>query len=103
MVRTLGPQAALIECRPETGRTHQIRVHMASIGHPLIGDALYGGLQPRGHLTSAALKEAVRGLSRHALHAFLIGFSHPIEPRRLRFTSEIHMELKALMNFLEAV
>ncbi|MBO9651769.1 MAG: RluA family pseudouridine synthase [Variovorax sp.] len=63
-----------VRCTLETGRTHQIRVHMASIGHPLVGDALYGG-------TEAA------GLTRQALHAFRLGFVHPVTGRHMEFKS----------------
>jgi 23S rRNA pseudouridine1911/1915/1917 synthase len=70
-----GGLASLIECRPMTGRTHQIRVHMAMIGHPLIGDAVYSGRQRRCLCSSASV--ALASFRRHALHAFLIGFDHP--------------------------
>lgn len=70
--------ASLITCRLETGRTHQIRVHMAHIGHPLIGDGIYGG----GFRTKAALlapeaRKIVDSFSRQALHAAVLGFKHP--------------------------
>jgi 23S rRNA pseudouridine1911/1915/1917 synthase len=64
----------VVRCTLETGRTHQIRVHMASIGHPLVGDALYGGA------------EAV-GLKRQALHAFRLGFVHPVTRKQMQFVS----------------
>ena len=71
-------QVSLIECRLETGRTHQIRVHMAHIGHPVLGDKLYGtGMKSRAvHLTEAQ-KTALDGLNRQALHAAALGFEHP--------------------------
>jgi len=64
----------VVRCTLETGRTHQIRVHMASIGHPLVGDALYGGAP------------AV-GLSRQALHAFRLAFVHPVTHEAMEFRS----------------
>ena len=72
------PVASLVECRLETGRTHQIRVHLAGIGHPVIGDRTYGA----GFATKVALlPEPARGLAaafpRQALHAYLLGFEHP--------------------------
>ena len=71
-------QVSLIECRLETGRTHQIRVHMAHIGHPVLGDKLYGtGMKSRTvHLTEAQ-KTALDALDRQALHAAALGFEHP--------------------------
>nr|WP_256330152.1 RluA family pseudouridine synthase [Variovorax sp. YR216] len=63
-----------VRCTLETGRTHQIRVHMASIGHPLVGDALYGGAE-------------AAGLTRQALHAFRLGFVHPVTGRDMQFQS----------------
>ncbi|MGB1107065.1 MAG: RluA family pseudouridine synthase [Parvibaculales bacterium] len=71
-------QVSLIECRLETGRTHQIRVHMAHIGHPVLGDKLYGtGMKSRAvHLTEAQ-KTALEALDRQALHAAALGFEHP--------------------------
>jgi 23S rRNA pseudouridine1911/1915/1917 synthase len=65
-------QGCVVRCTLETGRTHQIRVHMASIGHPLVGDTLYGG-------TAAA------GMARQALHAFRLGFVHPVTKQALEF------------------
>lgn len=78
--------ASLITCRLETGRTHQIRVHMAHIGHPLIGDGIYGG----GFRTKAALlapeaREAADFFGRQALHAAVLGFAHPRTGEVLRF------------------
>jgi len=78
--------AALLDCRLETGRTHQIRVHMAAIGHPLIGDRTYGA----GFATKAALlPEPARALAeafpRQALHAWLLGFKHPATAAEMRF------------------
>ena len=78
--------ASLLECRLETGRTHQIRVHMAHIGHPVIGDHDYG----RAFLTKAnrlaePLKDMVRGFPRQALHARLLAFRHPTSDELMRF------------------
>ncbi|ODN68574.1 RluA family pseudouridine synthase [Methylobrevis pamukkalensis] len=94
--------ASLVECRLETGRTHQIRVHMAEIGHPLLGDPVYG----RGFLTKANLlpEEAgaqVRAFPRQALHAFLIAFAHPVTGDILRFESPIPQDMRELIGGLD--
>jgi 23S rRNA pseudouridine1911/1915/1917 synthase len=87
--------AALVECRLETGRTHQVRVHMASIGHPLIGDPVYG--RP-GKTHSKLLKEL--GFHRQALHAAELGFTHPVTGRRLSFSSAMPPDMQELFNAL---
>jgi 23S rRNA pseudouridine1911/1915/1917 synthase len=87
--------AALVECRLETGRTHQVRVHMASIGHPLIGDPVYGR---SGKTHGKLLKEL--GFSRQALHATELGFTHPVTKRRLSFASAMPPDMQELFNAL---
>ena len=95
-----GDAAARLTCRLETGRTHQIRVHMAWAGHPLIGDPVYGRrTAPRG-LTEAA-QEAVRAFPRQALHAATLGFEHP-DGRRMRFDSDPPDDLAHLIDTLRA-
>ena len=99
------PAASMVECRLETGRTHQIRVHMAHIGHPLLGDPTYG--QGRRFLSEEAAKgqahvrQAVASLTRQALHAYVLGFEHPISGKMLRFESELPKDLRKLHHFLE--
>ncbi|HVB89698.1 MAG TPA: RluA family pseudouridine synthase [Beijerinckiaceae bacterium] len=83
-----GPRASLLRCRLETGRTHQIRVHMAHIGHPVIGDPIYAsGFRTKAELLSAPARAALDALGRQALHATLLGFPHPLTGEILRFES----------------
>lgn len=87
--------AALVECRLETGRTHQVRVHMASIGHPLLGDPVYGRLRP---VHRPALQEL--GFQRQALHARTLGFLHPVGQEKLTFESPIPSDIQELISLL---
>ena len=92
---TVLSDAALAECRLETGRTHQVRVHMASIGHPLLGDSVYGGI-PKTH--RRLLNDL--GFHRQALHAAELGFVHPVTKRRLSFASAMPPDMQELFNAL---
>ncbi len=95
------PVASLLECELETGRTHQIRVHLAKIGHPLLGDETYGkGFQSRASRLSPAAREALKVLGRQALHAYLLGFMHPASGKGLRFESN---PPKTLANLIGAL
>jgi 23S rRNA pseudouridine1911/1915/1917 synthase len=87
--------AALVECRLETGRTHQVRVHMASIGHPLLGDSVYGGV---GKTHRKPLQEL--GFHRQALHAAGLGFIHPVTKNRLSFESGMPADMQELFSAL---
>jgi 23S rRNA pseudouridine1911/1915/1917 synthase len=88
--------AALVECRLETGRTHQVRVHMASIGHPLLGDPVYG------RSPTKRLQELLKSLNfrRQALHAAVLGFTHPVSGHRLSFESPIPNDMQELFKGL---
>jgi 23S rRNA pseudouridine1911/1915/1917 synthase len=92
---TVLSDAALAECRLETGRTHQVRVHMASIGHPLLGDSVYGGI-PKTH--RRLLNDL--GFHRQALHAAELGFVHPVTKHRLSFASAMPPDMQELFNAL---
>jgi 23S rRNA pseudouridine1911/1915/1917 synthase len=95
--------ASLIRCRLETGRTHQIRVHMAHIGHPLLGDLTYGsGFASSQSKLSKSAQQALKELHRQALHAALLGFEHPIDFKKLRFESPLPPELQALLLALQS-
>jgi 23S rRNA pseudouridine1911/1915/1917 synthase len=87
--------SALVECRLETGRTHQVRVHMASIGHPLLGDPVYGRSRPG---TRDVLKRL--GFERQALHAARLGFIHPVDSRTLSFDSRMPDDMQELLSAL---
>jgi 23S rRNA pseudouridine1911/1915/1917 synthase len=81
--------ASLIECRLETGRTHQIRVHMGHIGHPLLGDQLYGsGFATKASRLPETARDALAALGRQALHAAVLGFEHPVTGEEVLFESE---------------
>ena len=90
-----GKDSALVECRLETGRTHQVRVHMASIGHPLVGDPVYGR---SGKTHGKLLKEL--GFHRQALHAAELGFIHPVTKSRLSFASPMPPDMQELKRAL---
>ena len=91
------PAAAMIECELETGRTHQIRVHLAKAGHPLLGDSVYGaGFQSKAALLPQKAQAALTALNRQALHAFRLAFSHPATGKLLSFESKLPKELVSL-------
>src|SRR5947199_1584349 len=87
--------AALVECRLETGRTHQVRVHMASVGHPVLRDPVYGR---SGKTHGKILKELQ--FNRQALHATELGFTHPVSKHRLSFSSPMPPDMQELFNAL---
>ncbi len=93
--------ASLIECRLETGRTHQIRVHMTSIGHPLVGDQTYGRARPAG-IPAEARKDVI-AFPRQALHAYLLGFMHPHTKDRHTYRSGMPRDINALVSILEQI
>jgi 23S rRNA pseudouridine1911/1915/1917 synthase len=96
----LGP-ASLVACRLTTGRTHQIRVHMTSIGHPLLGDSVYGaGFKTKAAQLGEGAKAALANLGRQALHASILGFEHPVTAETLRFESPLPQDLSKLIKAL---
>jgi 23S rRNA pseudouridine1911/1915/1917 synthase len=84
------PVCSLVECRLETGRTHQIRVHLSAVGHPVVGDATYGGS-----------RESIK-VDRPFLHATTLGFDHPVTGERMSFTDPLPAVLQAVLDELDA-
>jgi 23S rRNA pseudouridine1911/1915/1917 synthase len=82
------PLLSLLECKLETGRTHQIRVHLAAIGHPIVGDGTYGGSRDQ------------IALPRPFLHAGMLGFDHPVTGERLQFEEPLPAELREVLDHL---
>lgn len=102
--RILPPLASVIECELETGRTHQIRVHMAHLGHGIIGDPNYGRAMRSGQMPDNALREALqylRAFPRQALHASHLGFDHPITREAMEFNSPLPADMESLIKGLE--
>lgn len=101
VIRPVGSIAALVDCHLFTGRTHQIRVHMKSIGHPLIGDPVYAA-----HMTARKIKDPVirgdlRTYNNQALQAYKLGFIHPITSEQVRFEAKISNNINYLINKIE--
>jgi 23S rRNA pseudouridine1911/1915/1917 synthase len=110
LVETFGdparPFASLIECRLETGRTHQIRVHLTHIGHPLIGDPSYGKSRqaPRAKTPEEEVAfAAAAGFPRQALHAYILGFQHPTLHKTVRFESDWPADMAGLIKALRGL
>jgi len=102
LLRPLGRAASLVECRLATGRTHQIRVHMAAIGHPVVGDPTYGRMTASpSRVLSEGTRKVVQGFHRQALHAYLLGFKHPGSQAPVRWEAELPSDMRDLMQVLE--
>jgi 23S rRNA pseudouridine1911/1915/1917 synthase len=103
VLKSFGLGAALVECRLLTGRTHQIRVHMTKLGHPLIGDPVYGKptAARRGRLPQPG-RQAAEAFPRQALHAALLGFNHPRTGKPLVWQSELPADFRKLEQSLQA-
>jgi 23S rRNA pseudouridine1911/1915/1917 synthase len=91
----------LVELRLETGRTHQIRVHLSEQHWPIVGDPVYGHGSRGQALADGQLRQLVKQLSRQALHARLLGFEHPASGRYLEWTSPLPADFQAILDYLE--
>jgi len=103
-LRSFPPFATLLECRLETGRTHQIRVHMAHIGRSIIGDPLYGRAPRAGQMpdvTARTCLAQLRSFRRQALHAAHLGFAHPVTGEALGFTSQLPDDMQTLIQIMD--
>jgi 23S rRNA pseudouridine1911/1915/1917 synthase len=95
------PVASLIACTLDTGRTHQIRVHLAHIGHPILGDETYStGFKTKASLLSPPARDALAALGHQALHAYRLAFTHPVSGELMEFQSELPADLRRLRDVL---
>lgn len=93
---------ALLSARLETGRTHQVRVHASAVGHPIVGDALYGGMRQPPRHWAPALTEAVAHLQGQLLHAHALAFEHPITGEPMRFAAPLPDDFQQVLTLLRA-
>jgi len=96
------PGASLLALRPRTGRTHQLRVHLAALGHPLVGDRTYGARRP-GRSPASQVERVLSACPRQALHAHALTFDHPRDGRRVRFEAALPADLGAVLDALRAL
>jgi len=96
------PGITLMQMRLETGRTHQIRVHLSESGYPLLADDLYGGGARLATVKDPVLKRLIKEMGRHALHAKTLGFLHPVTGTYLEFDTELPADMAAIIDYLES-
>jgi 23S rRNA pseudouridine1911/1915/1917 synthase len=89
-----------LEIRPQTGRTHQIRVHLSNINHPIVGDTVYGGGRRPVNAKDGPLKEMIKNLNRPLLHASVLGFHHPRTKEYREFTAPLPSEIQGIFKLL---
>ena len=94
---------SLVECKLETGRTHQIRVHMSHVGHSIVGDQTYGNNSRKIHGCPEHLKEELLKIDHQALHSFYISFDHPTTKKRMEFVQDLPKDYQLLVNFIRKV
>ncbi|MDP3531752.1 MAG: RluA family pseudouridine synthase [Alphaproteobacteria bacterium] len=99
--QTFAMIASLVDCKLATGRTHQIRVHLASKGHSIIGDPVYGGLKIPSVLKNDEIKQEIQKCNRQMLHAYRLGFIHPVSKKHLFFESNITDDYKFIINLFD--
>ena len=95
------PGFTLVELQPETGRTHQIRVHLTSINHPIVGDQVYGTRKPHTGL-GKPVYDSIKRIKRQLLHAALLGIKHPVTGEFMEFTAPMPPDMAELVERLEA-
>lgn len=101
--KTAVPVISLVKCTLETGRTHQIRVHMAHLGHPIVGDPVYGsGFRSKTATLQEDMQSAILSLNRQALHAACLGFTHPKTEKFMSFRSRMPADIGAVIAMLDA-
>lgn len=94
-------QFALLELTLETGRTHQIRVHLSSINHPVVGDPVYGGMERISGVKEPKVRKAIKELGRQALHAAVLGFIHPESGKYMEFQAPVPKDFQRILRLLE--
>jgi 23S rRNA pseudouridine1911/1915/1917 synthase len=103
IIKTILNSFSLIECRLETGRTHQIRVHLNHLGYPLVGEKTYNNnLRFFNHQLALDTKELIKTFPRQALHSYKIGFIHPTTYKELDFSIELASDITELITMLES-
>ena len=90
------PGFSMLRLSLETGRTHQIRVHLSDLGHPIVGDSEYGGKGRAANIANAAMKDYVRKLDRQMLHAHILGINHPVSGEYMEFISQLPEDITLL-------
>jgi 23S rRNA pseudouridine1911/1915/1917 synthase len=92
---------SLVECKLETGRTHQIRVHLSHAGHSVIGDQVYGNNKRKIGACNETIQELLSNLGRQALHSWYIGFCHPSTNIFLEFSTDLPYDMRNILDFIE--
>ena len=104
LLKVFSNLVSLISCQLETGRTHQIRVHMSSIGHSLIGDKIYGGFPKKNKTKNSIQKNIItkcKSFSRQALHSKTLTFKHPISKKQMHFDIDLPNDIRNLINSIK--